>query len=213
VASLGTKLVERLRLGEHPEGFDWTLASALISLLDAARRFRESVEELIADSGNYSRRARFQTRLGLLAADAGTLLYACRRLQDRLSAYFSARTETVDDRPVGDDAVDPGSQSGGAPGAEVKSRCGEALVEGGVERSKASLVGNAVEQVLAECGWLESALSELVATKPSVEATLDFLAELEARFGEETFLLPGVSRKQTLEEALLGLLEESARGR
>ena len=86
-------------------------------------------------------------------------------------------------------------------------------MEGGVERSKASLVGNATEQVLTECGWLESALCELVATKPSVETTLDFLAELEARFGEETFLLPGVSRKQTLVEALFGLLEEWARGR
>jgi hypothetical protein len=200
-ASEGVKLVERVRLGERPDPVDWALAAAILALADAAERFEDAVRDLIEDREKSSNKARFIVRAHLVAEFSRILADAAAVARKRLSAYFAHRTTEDDSEPTEGEESGPEDHDTTAAYRPV-TEAGSVLEAGGVSQDKAGAIGNAIEEVRAECGWLSRALDALVSSKPSDDEVLDFLSELEARFAEDLFSLQIKGRQQFLAAAL-----------
>lgn len=199
-ASEGVKLVERLRLGEKPEPVDWALAAAILALHDAAGRFSEAVKDLVDDREKASMRARFVVRANLVAQLSRNLADATTVLQQRLGAYFARRTTEEESESVGPADSPHGGASLGESRHETES--GAALEAGGVDPAIAAQLGNAIEDIRMECGWLAGAVDALLESKPGEDEVLDFLSEAEARFQDELFSIEVRGKKQFLAGAL-----------
>ncbi len=195
-ASEGVKLVERLRLGEAPEAVDWSLAAAILALKDAAARFSEAARDLVEDRDKYSKSARFVVRAHLVAQLLRQLADAAASMQQRLRAYFEYRTteeDSEEESRSADQEAKPTEDAAADDEFRPQTEVGAALEAGGIPERIAGPLGNAIEVIRSDCGWLRSALETLLSTRPDEDEVLDFLSELEARFSEElsSFYLGG----------------------
>lgn len=92
-------------------------------------------------------------------------------------------------------------QDSGEPG-DIESGCGAALRSGGLVPSRARELGDSLEQLASDCAWLLADARALISAPPSIEVTLEFLAELEARFSPEALEKNRAGSRRRLSDAL-----------
>lgn len=201
MASDGVRLVERLRLGERPLDPDWQLASAILSLRDAASGFLVSAGDLLEDRDKASKRLRFLVRIQLLALAADRLDTVIGALGRDLEAYFDLRAEDEDDDSDHDERD---AASTRAPVESIRNEVTVVLEAGGIAPEDAQAIGDTIESIRLDCAWLDESLATFVDSDPDVDRSLDYCGDLEARFTPEILEVANLGR---LAAALLSALD------